>query len=184
MRDEFSTLDIVKALGIPRERLRDWMNQGFIKPKKPAEGQGTRAIFIRNDVYAVELFRRLVKFGLRRESASLLLDSVRIEDISVTYLTPGPLRSRKVRREAPGMVIFFNDNKIFNFEVFDPSFFQHYFISGGLGKVRDPSKKPPKSGSLLKFFLEGNEKEGWDQILILNFEKIRGKVDTALSVLG
>jgi len=70
MRDEFSTLDIVKALDIPRERLRDWMNKGFVKPTTPAEGQGTKAIFTRGDVYCVALFQRLLEVGFKREDAS------------------------------------------------------------------------------------------------------------------
>jgi hypothetical protein len=42
MRDGFSTLDIVKTLEIPRERLRSWMKEGFILPTAPAKGQGTK----------------------------------------------------------------------------------------------------------------------------------------------
>lgn len=67
----YSTLDIVKSLDIPRERLRDWMNRGFITPSKEAKGQGTKALFSRIDVYAISLFRYLVercKF-LREEAA-------------------------------------------------------------------------------------------------------------------
>ena len=56
-RDDFSTLDIVKARNIPRERLREWMTRGFIQPSQPAAGPGTRASFTRKDVYAVEFFR-------------------------------------------------------------------------------------------------------------------------------
>ena len=73
MRDEFSTLDIVKALKIPRERLRDWMNQGFVKPTIPAEGQGTKAVFTRTDVYLLALFRHLVNSGFKRDMAAFIL---------------------------------------------------------------------------------------------------------------
>lgn len=70
MRDDFSTLDIVAALGIPRERLRDWMNRGFVKPSIPAEGQGTRAVFTRHDIYRVALFAELTQRGFKRENAA------------------------------------------------------------------------------------------------------------------
>jgi len=70
MKDEFSTLDIVKALGIPRERLRDWMDRKYITPTTVADGKGTRAIFTLSDVYAVALFRSLTRYGLKRSEAA------------------------------------------------------------------------------------------------------------------
>lgn len=74
MRDEFSTLDIVKALGIPRERLREWMTRSFIKPTISAQGQGTKASFSRLDVYCVELFRQLVEEGFDRDKSRMFVD--------------------------------------------------------------------------------------------------------------
>ena len=70
MRNEFSTLDIVKALEIPREKLKEWMKRGFIRPTIPASGQGIKAVFTRADVYAVSLFEELIKKGFKREIAS------------------------------------------------------------------------------------------------------------------
>ena len=70
MRDEFTTLNIVKALEIPRERLRSWMKEGFIQPTIPAEGQGTKAVFSRHDIYAVSLFNDLLRAGFRRQIAA------------------------------------------------------------------------------------------------------------------
>jgi hypothetical protein len=70
MENEFSTLDIVKALQIPRERLRDWMNRSFIEPSVPADGQGTKAVFTLHDVYGVALFRALIDNGFNRETSS------------------------------------------------------------------------------------------------------------------
>lgn len=70
MKEEYSTLDIVKALKIPRGRLREWIDQNFIIPSVSAEGQGTRAVFTRIDVYGVALFRQLLKLGFSRSMAS------------------------------------------------------------------------------------------------------------------
>lgn len=70
MKEEYSTLDIVKALKIPRGRLREWIDQNFIIPSVSAEGQGTRAVFTRIDVYGVALFRQLLKLGFSRTMAS------------------------------------------------------------------------------------------------------------------
>jgi len=69
MRNEFSTFDIVKALKIPRERLREWMNRLYIRPTMPPQGQGKKAVFSRQDVYDVQLFRQLVDFGIERDTA-------------------------------------------------------------------------------------------------------------------
>lgn len=70
MKREFSTLDIVKALKIPRERLRDWMNRGFIKPVISAEGQGTKAVFDLEDAYSVALFQNFLDSGFSRTVAA------------------------------------------------------------------------------------------------------------------
>ena len=76
LRDEFTTFDIIKALGIPRERLQDWINRGFVKPSVPAEGKGTKAIFTRGDVYAVALFKSLLKIGFKRDEASKFINHI------------------------------------------------------------------------------------------------------------
>ena len=71
MKTEFSTLDIVKALGIPRERLREWIDRGFIKPSiQEAEGQGTKSLFSLADLYRIEAFKWLVNMGLSRVVAA------------------------------------------------------------------------------------------------------------------
>lgn len=68
---DFTTFDIIKLLDIPRERLQDWMNRGFIKPSiQTAQGKGTKNIFSRYNVYGIELFKRLLDFGVNREVAS------------------------------------------------------------------------------------------------------------------
>jgi hypothetical protein len=71
MKEEFSTLDIVKGMGIPRERLREWMTRGFISPSiQAAQGQGTKALFSRADLYRIGLFKYLVERGFMRHAAS------------------------------------------------------------------------------------------------------------------
>jgi DNA-binding transcriptional MerR regulator len=75
MKNEFSTFDVIKALKIPRERLRQWMNLGFITPTIAADGQGTKAIFTRQDAYRIELFRKLLEIGLQRKLAGQFIES-------------------------------------------------------------------------------------------------------------
>lgn len=69
--EPYSTLDIVKKLGVPRERLRDWQNRKFIDSSVNASGQGTKALFSRLDVYAIALFRYMVEIcKFSREEAA------------------------------------------------------------------------------------------------------------------
>jgi hypothetical protein len=70
MRNDFSTLDICKALDIPRERLRSWMKEGFIEPNTEAEGQGTKAIFNRQRVYTIAAFKSYIERGFDRRTAA------------------------------------------------------------------------------------------------------------------
>jgi hypothetical protein len=76
MKNEFTTFDIMKALEIPRERLREWINRGFVKPHQSADGQGTKAIFTRSDVYAVALFKRFIEHGITRKAAAAELSRI------------------------------------------------------------------------------------------------------------
>ena len=70
----YSTLDITKALSIPRERLRDWMVRGFIIPSLPSTSKGTIAIFTKDDVLCVALFQKLIDLGYKRENAGEYID--------------------------------------------------------------------------------------------------------------
>jgi len=85
---QFSTLDIVKAFNIPRERLREWMNRGFVKPTVPSRGVGTRALFNRSDIYLIVLFQRLLGLGLKRTDASRFIHFFKdVPDVSaIEYL--------------------------------------------------------------------------------------------------
>ena len=70
----FSTFDVEKILNIKRTRLQEWMNRGFIKPSQASAGQGTKALFTREDLYGIQLFSELLKFGLNRDVATKIVD--------------------------------------------------------------------------------------------------------------
>jgi hypothetical protein len=75
MRDEFTTFDIINKLGIPRGRLREWMNEGFILPSlQAADGVGTKALFDRVDIYALVVFKHLIEHHriARSEAAQII----------------------------------------------------------------------------------------------------------------
>lgn len=75
MKTEFSTLDICKVLEIDRERLRVWMDEGYISPSiQVATGQGTKNIFSREDVYLIALYRMMLdRLRVPREWAARVI---------------------------------------------------------------------------------------------------------------
>ncbi len=82
MEKQYSTLDIVRILDIPRERLREWLNRGFIRPSiQEAKGPGTKALFSHEDLHRILLFKQLLENGLSRELASSAVDKLSPEDI-------------------------------------------------------------------------------------------------------
>ena len=68
-----STLKVCKVLKMNRERLRDWMVQGHIKPTQTVEEHGTKAGFTDSDVVGIALFKKLVDMGYKRELIGELL---------------------------------------------------------------------------------------------------------------
>jgi len=75
-----STLKVCKALGMNRERLRDWMVQGHIKPTQTVEEHGSKAGFSDSDVVGIALFKKLVDLGYKRELiADLLKNFIGVE---------------------------------------------------------------------------------------------------------
>jgi len=84
-RDAFSSSDVAKALNIEPERLRQWIRLGFVTPSTPAQGQGSRGIFTRGDVYSAELFRHMLDLGIARSFAASL--SQAYYNVPVKYFT-------------------------------------------------------------------------------------------------
>jgi hypothetical protein len=174
MRDEFSTLDIVKALKIPRERIRDWMNRGFVTATVSAEGQGTKAIFTRDDVYGVALFRRLVDYGFSREVAGNFVrafaDQIKKESgrseypetFYIMFREPGTSDLSDVMRLGPGEWKVDVENAYIDWPASNPELKEFY--------ERDRIDHP-----------EGHVKDkNWKVLLIVNFEYLRREVDLAL----
>jgi hypothetical protein len=87
MKTTYSTLDIVKALEIPRERLREWLNRGFITPGiQQASGAGTKALFGPEDLYRIMVFKQLVESGISREMASKIVRGLSTERFASGHL--------------------------------------------------------------------------------------------------
>lgn len=183
MRDKFSTLDIVKALSIPRERLRDWMNNGFVVPTTRSEGQGTKAIFTRDDIYLVALFVDLRKKGFKRDGASDLIRK-----------TSEVLRKNGSESLAYIIIYFLNNqnNAILAEPIYDPvTRWDRIDLRWG-GRIPpnliERSKKHA-IGSNDLLTEEGAMKklsttQEWENIHLVNFKNLKKKVDIDLSLFG
>lgn len=71
----YTTKDIIEKLGIPMQRLRMWLLNGFISPSIPSAGQGHKAYFSHTDFYAIDLFAKLLNKGFKRELAAKYVKS-------------------------------------------------------------------------------------------------------------
>ncbi len=167
MRDEFSTLDIVAALKIPRERLREWMNREFVKPSQAASGLGTKAIFSRNDVYAVALFEKLLEIGYKREDAAKELDLFYrhfTDGTKAILLLRGIKKQDKVIRQA---VTFLPEHKVFSVDL---------DTGKSPGAEKDPNKTKMFGWDLIDC--------EWDVMTLINLRRLREKTDARLGSLG
>ena len=167
MRTDFSTLDIVKTLEIPRERLRSWMKEGFIQPTVPAEGQGTKAVFSRKDVYAVALFKDLLGAGFRREIAASHMgefSKVFHKSYELVLYRQISLPGGCMMHCAP--VILTGNN---NFAV----------MSGDMNFRGDIGE----SHEITEAMKSVNDISLWDNFFVVNMRKLKSRVDVKLSLL-
>jgi hypothetical protein len=81
----FTTFDIVKMLNIKRERLRKWIDEGFITPDKKADGVGTKALFSLDSVYKIQLFLELLWIGLTREKAKEIAMGITFKNVGARH---------------------------------------------------------------------------------------------------
>ena len=160
IEDLYSTLDIVKALNIPRERLRDWMIRGFIKPSLPSTGKGTIAVFTKADVFGVALFGKLLEKGFKREMAAEYIEMVLSQNI---YKALNFILFKSVIRDGKRVV-----------EIEEQ-------IGKSSLKVEIDEKGNAK---VISGPFENPIAEEWEDIHILNVGNLFKEVDTALSDIG
>jgi hypothetical protein len=167
MRDDFSTLDIVKVLEIPRERLRSWMKEGFIRPTTPARGQGTKAVFSRKDIYGISLFDNLLDAGFRREVAA----SHMREFAKVFHKNYELVLYRQVSLPGGCMMhcspVIVTGNNTFAVMSGEASF---------AGEVEDSHEMTEAMKSI-------NNINQWDTFLVVHIGKLKSRVDAKLAQL-
>jgi DNA-binding transcriptional MerR regulator len=73
----YTTFEIVKNLEVRQERLREWIDRGFITPSvQKAQGRGSKNLFSKNDLYKIRLFQYLLCISFSRERASQIVNLI------------------------------------------------------------------------------------------------------------
>jgi hypothetical protein len=68
--ETWTTFDIEKILKIKRNRLKEWIDRGFIKPTYQEEtGTGKKSLFNRWGLYCIKTFELLLDNGVSRDQA-------------------------------------------------------------------------------------------------------------------
>lgn len=80
----WSTFEVSRALGIKRITLQDWISRGYIQPGVQSRGPGTKNEFSIHDLYALELFRTLIRRGVSREEARRRANKFLLLEIGAT----------------------------------------------------------------------------------------------------
>jgi hypothetical protein len=156
------------------------MNNGFIVPATKSKGQGTKAIFTRNDVYMVALFVDLLNKGFKRYKASDLIRK-----------TSEVLKKNGSKNLAYIIIYFLNDhnNKIFAEAIYGPvTRWDKIDLRWG-GRI--PSKlnnRSSKSDTGLNDLAEDDARstlsatQRWENIYLINFSDLKKKADLDLSI--
>jgi DNA-binding transcriptional MerR regulator len=77
---EFSTFQLAKILKTNRSVIQLWLTRNLIKPSiNAAEGNGSKNIFDKNDIYRVYLFKLLFESGLSQTEASRIANKIDVE---------------------------------------------------------------------------------------------------------
>ena len=173
----YSTLDVCKILGIKRERLRDWLKTEQIEPTVPALKQGVKAGFSKADIYAIELFKRQIDKGLKREFIADLihgytgvLNSSHEHSPYIVWL----VKMKNGERIIDHMTFLQGDAKV-TLSIDKDSF-----------DVVN-TFKPPGGGEWITFDEEEHEeqkkeeeKDIWQEIIIVNMVELRAYVDARI----
>lgn len=171
---QFTTFDIMRALKIPRDDLQNWVKGGFIKPTVPSPGRGIPAKFTRSDIYGLALFIELLSHGLSRDQACFLANkyhaSIRSScvDDGFTYVEV---------KEPIDFIIFRyivdeKGEKVIAPEILTSQDSQDQVVSLHSGRTVPAWDKKRYHG-------QGQIAE-WDSLLVINYKKIRLKIDLAL----
>ena len=180
----YTTFQIIKALNIPRERLKDWMEKGFVKPSlQQARGKGTKSLFSLLDVYALALFKHLIEECHFSRDAASNLSALWLEYIyNFPYEQGKEISNRAISDLLSNELIFISKRVP---DVIKLSDEENQEKKGESTVSYSPFSFHGKNEDFIKALTNHLkpfvEKNTWKDIHIVNFKRIRGKVDAALT---
>jgi hypothetical protein len=180
----YTTFQIIKALNIPRERLKDWMEKGFVKPSlQQARGKGTKALFSLLDVYSLALFKHLIEECHFSRDAGSQFSSLWLEYIyNFPYEEGKEIPDRAISDLLSNELIFISNREA---DVINTSDKEKQEKKDKRKMMYSPFSFHGKSedlfNSITNHLKPSVEKNTWEDIHIVNFKKIREKVDAALT---
>lgn len=180
----YSSFEIIRFLNISKEKFRDWLNNGFIKPSMPSEGRGKAAGFTTKDVYGVGLFRELINYGIPREKAALM-----VKFYYDKYFTNADISMNKSveptgEHKASISTVVGDHQGYVDFIVFcKVTAKDGTELTKAFGVTNDSWRISLKSGKAVgdKVSSEVEPQGSWDSLLIINYRKIRDEIDRALA---
>lgn len=180
----YTTFQIIKALNIPRERLKGWMEKGFVKPSlRQAQGKGTKALFSLLDVYSLALFKHLIEECHFSRDAASHFSSMWLEYIYNFPLEQvNKISDRTISDLLSNELIFISSRKP---EFVNSSDKEGHETIDERKMIYSPFSFQGKNEDFLNSITSHLkpivEKNTWEDIHIVNFKRIRGKVDAALA---
>jgi hypothetical protein len=178
----FTTFDIKNILGLKIDRQKDWLTREYITPSiQVAKGDRKKNLFSQSDLYLVALFKYLVEKKYARRFAASIIRSIKYaHDIAVDSD-----RIRKTKLNAPGLADL--KNKWMNLDDID------FLIVSQVPNPKEASRtqnlpllvdaihlKPAAEHMIPP--IDWGKYENVDDIIIINFKKIREKVKVAIEI--
>lgn len=173
----YSNQDLIK-LGIASKYLKEWMTYGYIEPTLEQEGQSSKKLFSLFDLYLVKLFSFLVGRGFSEGESSL----------RIKILALAEKKSSKYFYEKS----YIGFSRKINFNII-PDDMKQKMMQWLFHDINLDSSEEKKMKKILKCFvpvlieekddtliLPASLYNNCNDILIVNFKKIRDEVDSAV----
>jgi hypothetical protein len=76
------TSEILTGLELNRNTFQDWLDRKLIVPSvQQSTKQGEPNVFSKNDVYCIQLFKRLIEQGFTRGLAKLVIENLNFDNV-------------------------------------------------------------------------------------------------------
>lgn len=146
----YTTFAVAKVINIKYGRLREWLDRGYIEPFQKADGQGSKALFSRWDLYILQLFIHVQGLGFSRDEAALRVKSI---------------QNSKKTLEKTG-------------RKFSPDWIAFDKTEGAVSYARFFSQAELETKPIIDLF-KVKKMDDMENILFVNFKKIKSFVDSA-----